>query len=52
MNACSEERVKLRSLLLTALVRAVDRQQRAAVEVEPPAQEHELAETPRNAARL
>jgi hypothetical protein len=45
MNARSEERVKLRSLLLTRLdAGSVDRQQLAAIEVEPSAQQHELAE--------
>jgi hypothetical protein len=53
MNCSSEARVKLRSLLLTALSRvvvdglepcAVDRQQLAPEQVEPPAQQHELAE--------
>ena len=38
----SEFRVKLRSLLLTALMRPVHRQQLAPKEVEPPAQQHEL----------
>jgi hypothetical protein len=44
MNSRSEERVKLRSLLLTRLdAGSVDRQQLAAVQVEAPAQQHELA---------
>jgi hypothetical protein len=45
MNARNDARVKLRSLLLTALdAGSVDRQQLAAVEAEPPAQQHKLAE--------
>ncbi len=45
INSRSELRVKLRSLLLTALIpRAVHRQQLAAVEIEPPAQQHEFPE--------
>jgi hypothetical protein len=44
MNARSEERVKLRSLLLTALMRVPSTASSAAVKVEPAAQQHELAE--------
>ena len=45
MNVRSEERVKLRSLLLTRLdAGSVGRQQLAPVQVEAPAQQYELAE--------
>jgi hypothetical protein len=44
MNLASEARVKLRSLLLTALIRAVDGEQLAAEQVQLTAQQHELAE--------
>ena len=44
MNFASELRVKLRSLLLTALIRdAIDGQQVAPEKIKPPAQQHELA---------
>jgi hypothetical protein len=44
INARSEERVKLRSLFDSRDAGSVDRQQLATIEIEPSAQQHELAE--------
>src|ERR1700746_725441 len=43
MNFVKDARVKLRSLLLTALIRVIDGEQFAAVQVQLPAKQNELA---------